>query len=168
MLYTATNFLLLGSKFAEKSVKVSKKILKDEDLLANDKPEVLEFKQNLTTFLDSLKKTKDLEKAFDILDIFSNTTDHYLELPKEKETPESQFIVQILHKYKVQDMEKDFLKEFDKFLEEFKVLFKAAKNDLDKPILEWYEKFLLIEDSEKKLESFEQFMELFDDKDKDK
>lgn len=168
MLYTATNFLLLGSKFADKSVKVSKKILKDEDLLANDKPEVLEFKQNLTTFLDSLKKTKDLEKAFDILDIFSNTTDHYLELPQEKETPESQFIVQILHKYKVQDMEKDFLKEFDKFLEEFKVLFKAAKNDLDKPILEWYEKFLLIEDSEKKLESFEQFMELFDDKDKDK
>lgn len=168
MLYTATNFLLLGSKFADKSVKVSKKILKDEDLLANDKPEVLEFKQNLTTFLDSLKKNKDLEKAFDILDIFSNTTDHYLELPKEKETPESQFIVQILHKYKVQDMEKDFLKEFDKFLEEFKVLFKAAKNDLDKPILEWYEKFLLIEDSEKKLESFEQFMELLDDKDKDK
>lgn len=160
MLYTGTNFLLLGSKYAIKSVKTCKEILKDEDLLANDKPEVLEFKKNLTTFLDTFESNKDLEKTFDSLEMFGNITDHYLELTEENYTPETKFIARILNKYNVKDMETDFIKDFNSFIEQFKILFEAAKIYMENPILEWYEEFLTIDDFEKKLDSFVKFIEL--------
>lgn len=165
MLYTTINFLVLAGKFVEKSVNATKDMLKDEDLMANNKPEVLEFKKNLTMFLDSIKENDDMEKAFDIMDIFINTTNHYLDLPKESETSETQFILDILNKYNIKDIKKGFLKDIDTFLEQFKVLFEAAKKELDKPMLEWFEKFSVIEDAEEKIDSFVKFMEFFDDKD---
>lgn len=166
MLYTGTHFLMLGFKYVDKSVIASKNILKDQDLLDNDKPEILEFKKKLTNFVESFESNKDTDKILEVLEVYGNTVDYYLELPKEKETAETQFIVNILKKYKVKDMDEKFTKEFNKFLEEFKVMFEEAKNDLDKPFLEWYEKFVVIEDVEKKIESFEKFLELFGDKNK--
>lgn len=160
------NFMMLGFKYVGKSVKASKNILKDEDLLANNKPEILEFKKKLTNFVESFEDNKDVDKFGEVLEVYGNTIDYYLELPKEKETPETQFIVGLLKKYKVKDMDEKFIKEFDKFLEEFKVLFEEAKKDLDKPLVEWYEKFVAIEDVEKKIESFEKFMDLLGEKDK--
>lgn len=168
MLYAGTNFLILGFQYVHQSVNASKEILKDQDFLANDKPEVLEFKKKLNNFVESFEAGKDLDKLMEVLDIFGKTIDYYYELPKEKETPESKFILEILKKHNAKDMDEEFIKDFDKFLEEFKVLFVEAKKDLDKPLLEWYEKFVVIEDPEKKIESFETFMEFFNDKDEKK
>ncbi|KAM7351558.1 uncharacterized protein ACRADG_004353 [Cochliomyia hominivorax] len=160
LLFTATNFLLIASKYAEKSVKIAGKMMKDEDLLANEKPEVMEFKKNMTTFLEAYEATNDLEKIFEVLETFSNATDHYLELPKEKETPESMFIVEVLNKYKVKEMEQKLLKDFDEFVVQFKTLFEAAKKEMNKPMLDWYDKFIKLDDFEKKFEAFGDFAEL--------
>lgn len=166
LIYAGTNFLVLGIKYIDISIIASKEILKDQDLIANNKPEILEFKKKLNTFVKSIEDDKDAEKFLNVFEIFGKTIDYYLELSKEKETPETQFIVDILKKYKIKDIEGEFNKDFDNFLEEFKVLFEAAKKDMDKSLLEWYEKFAAIEDVEKKIESLEYFLSLFNEKEK--
>lgn len=160
MIYTGTEFFILGSIYAEKSVNITKEILKDQDLLASNKPEILVFKKNLTTFLESLEVKKDLEHVFDVSQDFANITKPYLELPKEKETTESKFIGDLLNKYHVKVMRIQFEKDFDTFLKYFERLFEAAKNDIEKPILEWHKQFVVLNDFDKKYKSFVKFLHL--------
>lgn len=160
MIYTGTQFFILGSVYAEKSVNITKEILKDEDLLASNKPEILQFKKNLTIFLESLEVKKDLEQVFDVSQDFANITKLYLEMPKGEETTESKFIGDILNKYQVKVMNKQFEKDFDDFLKHFEKLFEAAKNDIEKPILEWHEKFVVLDDFDKKYKSFVKFLHM--------
>ncbi|KAM7352105.1 uncharacterized protein ACRADG_004743 [Cochliomyia hominivorax] len=159
-LYTAVQFLAIATKYAEQSANISRDIIKDEELLANEKPEVIEFKKNITKFVESYDSAKDADKALESIELFSNTTDHYYELPEDKQTPESEFIVKILNKYKVKDLETDVLKQFDEFLVNFKSLFEKAKGELKKPLLDWYDNFLTITDFEKKFEAFNEFADL--------
>ncbi|KAM7352963.1 uncharacterized protein ACRADG_005294 [Cochliomyia hominivorax] len=150
--YTATNFVHLRSKYIKQSLNIARKILKDQDVVANDKPEVLEFKRNLTNFLESYNnEQEDNDNDSDAYDVFADIIDQYMEQPEEKQTPDSLFIKDILKKYKINDVKENFQKDFAKFLERFNLLFESSKSHMKKPMLDWYEKFKTLNRFEEKL-----------------
>ncbi|KAM7351563.1 uncharacterized protein ACRADG_004357 [Cochliomyia hominivorax] len=162
ILYTGTNFINLVKKPVNEAYKMCQKLLKDEELLASKDREVIEFKNNITKFLENYDADDDMDKMFENFDYFVNATMPYLELPKDKETPQSEFIVRILNKYKVKDYKIEFMKDFDKFVDNFKTMFEASKTGMKKPVLDWYEKFKTLNAFEEKFESFGEFVDLVD------
>ncbi|KAM7352904.1 uncharacterized protein ACRADG_005238 [Cochliomyia hominivorax] len=168
MLYTGLRFLLIASKYLGESVNISHAILQDEVLLSNDQPEVIEFKNTIRGFLETFDSIENIEEEADeedfyVIEIFANTTDHYFNLSPELQTPESDFIVEILTKHKVKEMESNIIKEFEEFIVNFKILFEKAREELSKPLLDWYDKFETISDVEEKFEVFNEFGELMKD-----
>ncbi|XP_065358002.1 uncharacterized protein LOC135952127 [Calliphora vicina] len=159
-IFAAGSFLQLIQQFGEKAVESSRQLLKDDSLLANDQPEVVEFKQNLTMFVENYDTNKETEQVWEIMTIYGDTVDYYLELPDEELTPESTFILDLLNKYKHKELETEFIKEFDQLVENFKQMFEESKSDLGEPELQWYEKFQTLTDFEKRLDAFGDFLEL--------
>ncbi|XP_065357330.1 uncharacterized protein LOC135951581 [Calliphora vicina] len=160
LIYAVGNFLKLGQQFAEKAFIISRDLLKDESLMASEKPEILEFKKNITMFVEKYETNKETEHVWDLFEIYTNATEHYMELPEEKSTPESKFIVELLTKYKCKELETEFVKAFESLLENFMKMFEEAKLVMEKPVLDWYKKFVTITDFEEKLIAFGEFIEL--------
>lgn len=111
-------------------------------------------------FVEKYEANKETEQIWDLFEIYTNATEHYLELPEEKYTPESKFIVELLSKYKCKELETEFVKAFEILLENFMKMFEEAKMFMEKPVLDWYEKFVAIKDFEEKLNAFGEFIEL--------
>ncbi|XP_065357385.1 uncharacterized protein LOC135951628 [Calliphora vicina] len=160
LLYTAFTFISLGQSYAHKAANLSRLLLKDADLLANNDAEVLQFKSNLTQFVANYDANKEAELVWDIMDIYVNITDHYYDLPEAKQTLESKFILNLLNKYNCKKVETQLLKDFEPFVENFKRLFEDAKSVLEKPLLDWYEKFITLKDFEEKIDAIGEFIEL--------
>ncbi|XP_065357422.1 uncharacterized protein LOC135951667 [Calliphora vicina] len=160
LLYTALTFLSIGQSYADKAVNVSRLLLKDADLLANDQAEVLQFKSNLTQFVANYDGNKEAESIWDVMEIFVKITDYYYDLPEAKQTSESKFIVNLLNKYNFKEVEAHLIKEFENFVVSFKQLFEETKSYLEKPLLDWYEKFITLEDTEEKIDAVGEFVEL--------
>lgn len=123
-------------------------------------PEILEFKQNLTTFAEILDKKRLTNEVIDTIRTFAILADHYLTISDEEMTPDSKFIKQLLNKYHVENLENNFKENFGDFIENLKFLVDKAKNILSKPLLSWYEKFKDIKDFVKQIESLTEFIEL--------
>ncbi|XP_065358200.1 uncharacterized protein LOC135952270 [Calliphora vicina] len=151
---TLHTFYSLGDNYYANAFNVSRNILKDESLMANDKPEVLEFKKNLTMFVENYDVHKDREQLLHNIEIYLDTIKKYTDIPEEKLNAESKFIAEIVKKYnttKMQETIQSFMKNFDK-------LFEENKADLDKPMLEWYEKYSSLTDFKQKMVAFHKFL----------
>ncbi|XP_065358531.1 uncharacterized protein LOC135952495 [Calliphora vicina] len=159
-IYAAGSFLQLIQQFSDKAADSSRQLLKDDSLLANDQPEVLEFKQNLTMFVEKYDANKETEEVFDIMELYGQTVDHYFDLDDDELTPESTFILDVLNKYKHKEIQAEFIKEFDEFVEKFKQIFEKSKSQLGEPELEWYEKFQTLTDFVKRIEALGNFIAL--------
>lgn len=129
-------------------------------MLASVEPEVLEFKQNLTNFIEDFDKKQDTDEVFDTIDTFASITDHYLNLSDEEITPDSKFIKKLLNKYHAEDVENHFRKNFAKSADNLEFLFDTAKDYLDKSLLDWYEKFKGINDFVEQIEALSEFIKL--------
>ncbi|KNC27103.1 hypothetical protein FF38_12691 [Lucilia cuprina] len=162
VLFTYDNFVSLAKHYSKSAANISRLVLKDEAMIANDKPEVLEVKKNLTLYLEHYESNKKEKDLWDILDIYTDTVDKYIDMPEDAITPESTFIEGILKKYNAQDVILEFAVEFISFMSNFSKLFEEQKEHLDKPILDWYEKFSSISDFEEKIDAFSGFLELVD------
>ncbi|XP_023303898.2 uncharacterized protein LOC111685849 [Lucilia cuprina] len=161
--YMAISIIGMVQEYSDKCMNVSRSILKDEDFLAHHEPMVVEFKNNLTQFVEATEANKDMEKMFDFVDIFSNTTDFYYEIPEDKVTPEQKYIIEVLNKHHYKDIEIEMNKLFEPFSEKFMKMFNEYRSDLDKPMLDWYERYQQIEDFEEKLEAFTELTKIVDD-----
>lgn len=131
-------------------------MLDDTDLLANKQPEILEFKQNLTKFV---KDYEERQGVFNIIDIFINTTEKYLNLSNEP-TSESIFLNNLLIKYQVEKILKKFKKDFLKIEDDLTFLFLLEKKNLDKPLLDWLKNLKATNSLEEKIESAKEFFEM--------
>lgn len=160
LLYTYDNLVAMGNQYATNAVNVSRKILKDESMVASDKPEIMEFKKNLTMFVKKYESVKNPTVMWDVLDIYSNTTDYYLEISEEKVTPESKLIVDTLNKYNTKNVVMEFARQFIVFMDNFTKMFEENKMYLEKPMLDWYEKYKAITDVEEKIDAFADFIDL--------
>ncbi|XP_037825580.1 uncharacterized protein LOC119613622 [Lucilia sericata] len=161
--YIAISVVGMVQEYSEKCMNVSRNILNDVDFLAHHEPMVVEFKNNLTQFVEATEANKDMEKMFDFVDMFSNTTDFYYEIPEDKLTPEHKYIMEVLNKHHYKNIEIEMTKEFAPVAEQFMKMFNEYKSDLDKPMLDWYEKYQHIDDFEDKLEAFTEFIKMADD-----
>lgn len=128
-------------------------------MLASVEPEVLEFKQNLTKFIEDFDK-KDSNDIFDSINTIVSISDHYLNLSDEEIMPEPKLIKKLLNKYHAEDVEDHFRKNFAKYADNLASLFDRAKDYLDKPWLDWYEKFKGINDFVEQIEALSEFVKL--------
>ncbi|XP_065357487.1 uncharacterized protein LOC135951723 [Calliphora vicina] len=159
IVYVAVNYLRLAHEYTIKSFNVSQRILMNQDLLTNQTPQVLEFKHNLTRFVEDYEKTKTIPEVVKLMNTFPDTTEHYFQLPEEKRTAADTFILDLLKKYNCMDVDMEYAIGFNPFIEKFKLMFEENKKYFEKPVLDWYEKFLAIDDLEEKLKAFMQMME---------
>ncbi|XP_046805972.1 uncharacterized protein LOC124419691 [Lucilia cuprina] len=160
LIYTFDNFVSLGKHYGANVLEVCRNILKDESLKGNDKPEVLEFKKNLTSFVEKYESNKNPQLMWDIIEMYSDTTEKYAHIPDDKATPESSYILELLNKYNARDIAVKFASEFKTFMDNFVAMFEENKEHLEKPMLDWYEKFKTLTEYEDKLDAFTGFLEL--------
>ncbi|XP_065357470.1 uncharacterized protein LOC135951710 [Calliphora vicina] len=158
VIYLADNLISLGQKYTAKSYNVSRLLLNDETLNANTKPEVLEFKTNLKTFIENYDASKDVTPNWDIMETYANITEYYFGLTDENTTPEATFIVDLLNKYHCKELEMEFVSEVEPFVKNFKQMFEENKVNLDKPLLDWYENFETITDFQERFNAFNTFI----------
>ncbi|XP_037825579.1 uncharacterized protein LOC119613621 [Lucilia sericata] len=160
LLFTFDNFGSLGKHYGANALEVSRNILKDESLMGNDKPEVLEFKKNLTSFVEKYESNTNPQLMWDIIEIYSDTTEKYAHIADDKTTPESSYILELLNKYNARDIAAKFASEFKTFMDNFITMFEENKEHLEKPMLDWYAKFKTLTEYEDKLDAFTGFLEL--------
>ncbi|XP_065357266.1 uncharacterized protein LOC135951529 [Calliphora vicina] len=158
LLFTLDNVISLGKSYSANAFNVSRNILKDESLMANDKPEVLEFKKNLTMFVEKYEANKKPLLLWDIMDIYIVTIDKYSDIPEEKLTTESKFISEIVDKYNSDLTALEFAIDVVLFMRNFELMFEEHKADLDKPMLDWYENYCNLDDFEEKIDAINGFI----------
>lgn len=151
-----SDFLYWGVNVAHKSVNVTRQVLKDEEFLSNEKPEVLEIKQNLTEFL---KGREESLSVFNITTIYGNITDHYLNLKEEEKTPEAIYIKEILEKYHADELDKQFNEDFTKLIDQLMVLFEDFKDEFNEPLMEWLEELKPTNSLAKKFKIIKKYFE---------
>ncbi|XP_037825577.1 uncharacterized protein LOC119613619 isoform X2 [Lucilia sericata] len=150
IIYTYDHLMDLSGPYAACAFDVCRNILKDEEFMANDKPEVLEFRKKLKMFVEKYQSSKDLRTTWDIVDIYDDAVDCYYMMADENKTPESQFIIDILNKYEAKNIEEKFMNQFNDFNTVFMIKFEEEKEHFDGDMVEWYESYKQLDDSEEK------------------
>ncbi|KNC27113.1 hypothetical protein FF38_12694 [Lucilia cuprina] len=144
----------MGEKYIEKIVDLSHQIQKDESLELHNEADILEFKQNINNYIESYNMNSPFEVILYKTKHFVESILYYFQLTDEQLTSEFKFIVELLEKYKYQELEEECKNNIKIFIDGFKMKFEENKDYLDKPLLEWYERFSNIE------EEGEQIMDL--------
>ncbi|KAI8121034.1 hypothetical protein FF38_12679 [Lucilia cuprina] len=154
-IYVYDNLRSLIKDYAASSVHNSRNILKDDALLGNENPEVLEFKNDLTKYVDSYESSKkDVVKLYSLIGLYLKTTEDYLQMPEEKMSSESKLILELLNKYECENLNMEFIKKFDVFVNSFINKFEDAEEYMSKELLQWFEEFKL----RPKLDKFNSFI----------
>ncbi|XP_023303904.2 uncharacterized protein LOC111685854 [Lucilia cuprina] len=161
-LLIADRFINIPRGRSDKAVKCSKDLLRDTTLLSNTNSEVVNFRRNLTLFVDNYNRTDSLQSIYESLAIFMDTTKHYVELPADKATAESRLIIEQLEKYNCKSVAMKLIREFDSFFVDFNRLFEEGKrkNDLSQAQLDWYAKFVKLNNLKDKMVDIIVFMYL--------
>ncbi|XP_037825573.1 uncharacterized protein LOC119613616 [Lucilia sericata] len=140
--YAYDNLCSLIKDYAVRFVPISRNILKDEALLSNQKPEVLVFKKELTGYVENYEiSKKDVIRLYSSMGPFLKTIDDYIHMPEERMSSESKFIFELLNKYEYENLNMEFMKKFDVFVNSFIDKFENAKEYMSKELLEWFEEF---------------------------
>ncbi|XP_046805954.1 uncharacterized protein LOC111685839 [Lucilia cuprina] len=161
LLFTYDNFISLGLQYANNADVVSNRILNDESLSGNTNAEILEFKTKLKEFVEKYESSRNFRMVWNIIAMYTDAVDKYFHIAEDKITPENNYILELLKKHKGSDVATRFLAEFKKFENNFVSMFEEHKEHLEKPMLDWYEKFKTFNNTEKKIDAFSGFFELF-------
>lgn len=153
----------IGQHFSKAAVKVCRQVLKDEAIVSNHHHDVMEFKKNMTLFVEKVEHNHKPKAIWDILEIYTDTIDNFTEIPEGQETAESKVIVEVLEKYNYRNAALEMAKDFKKFMDDFIKMFEKNKADLEKPLLDWYEKYQTLNAFEKKIEAMTDLIDIYDD-----
>ncbi|XP_037826156.1 uncharacterized protein LOC119614126 [Lucilia sericata] len=146
----------LDYKYINKSNNIAQELLKDEIFVNNTESEILEFKQNLTNYIEYYEARHGYK---DICDIFNNTNWFYREILNQELTKESIFMKELLDKYNYNELEMEFLEDFEDFVNDLKKQFEENKMELEKPMRRWYEKFLGLNEFDEKFKALKKFFD---------
>ncbi|XP_065357249.1 uncharacterized protein LOC135951517 [Calliphora vicina] len=161
-LFVIENFMITPRQHAANAANATQYMLKDESLKAHNEPEVLEFKNNLNKLLNIYNPSSSkVEPFYETMDVFANITNQYLDLPEDKVTEESKFIIELMHKYNCDKVVMSIETYFEQFFEKFIKMFEANKQDLEKLLLDWYEHFINTNNLQKKIALIVDFMIMF-------
>ncbi|KNC27124.1 hypothetical protein FF38_12674, partial [Lucilia cuprina] len=153
--YTIQNFASIPKHYEVIAANATRYLLKDEALLANHKPEVMEFKSKLNVFMDKYANSgKDISASYEALDYFVDLTDYYYELPEDKLNDEYRFIIELLNKYHFRDISMELTTRMEKFFETFVKMFDENRSNYESNVLEHFDKFTAFTDLEEKVKYF--------------
>lgn len=108
-----SEFRDLLNGYLNKAVNISEHIFKDQALVEHKSPVILEFKKNITEFVDkykSNKATKDEDLLTEIIEMYDDNVTFHLETEKEELTDDTELIVNLLKKYKAEELNEEFEK----------------------------------------------------------
>lgn len=163
LLFTYDTLLAVGKHYSEDAVKISRQILKDDVIVADHKPEMMELKKNLTSFIEKIEHNKKPKNVWDIMDIYTDTIDNYTDIPEDKQSPEAKKIMEVLEKYDSKEVTVKMVKELIDFMDKFEKMVVEYKDHLDKKMLDWYAKYKNLDDFEKKVDAFMEIFDMYDD-----
>ncbi|KNC27112.1 hypothetical protein FF38_12690 [Lucilia cuprina] len=152
--------MALGREYIDRSAEISRNILKDESLMLNEKPEVVEFKKNLKVFVESNdnSKKKDVFTIWTLISVYVQTIENYVELSEEKITPESKFILEIINKYDCHTVNMEYRRKFNVTVDDFTRKFEEHKEHMNEHVLQWFKTFKALTKFDEKLETLTDFM----------
>ncbi|XP_037827750.1 uncharacterized protein LOC119615837 [Lucilia sericata] len=156
--HTIQNFASIPKHYEVIAANATQYLLKDKALLANHKPEVMEFKSKLNVFMDKYANSgKDISASYEALDEFVDLTDYYYELPEDKVNDEYKFIIELLNKYNFKDISMELTTRLEKFFETFVKMFDENRSNYEKSVLEHFDKFTSLTNLEEKIKFFIDF-----------
>lgn len=168
--FTLIAFRDISQSYVDRAANISHSILNDDDLKPNDSPLIKEFLKNITEFMERYEKYEEIDELFNLVDLYSNTTSHYFELDAALASPDVLNIERKLKKYGSDDLDREFEKEFLRFVDRFyeqmdEYKGKLSEEELKKEMamLQWLEEFKPIENTEEKIISFEKFFRFYED-----
>ncbi|KAI8121060.1 hypothetical protein FF38_12687 [Lucilia cuprina] len=142
LVYAFDNLSSLGKEYIARGVEISRNILKDEELIANDKPEVETFKNNLKQFVEKYDNSRrDVQDIWILMENFGDIWQKYYKMPKDEKSPEAKFILDILNKYGCESNNREFINKFHVFADGFIAKFEESKDQMDKGSVAWLEEF---------------------------
>ncbi|KNC27096.1 hypothetical protein FF38_12686 [Lucilia cuprina] len=142
LVYAFDNLSSLGREYISRGVEISRNILKDEELTANDKPEVETFKNNLKQFVEKYDNSKrDVQDIWILIEDYGDIWQKYYKMPEDKKSPEAKFILDILNKYGCESNNIEYANKFHVFADAFVEKFEESKDQMDKDSLIWLEQF---------------------------
>ena len=157
--------------YSEKVKPIADAILKDRELLDHiDNDEMKTFKQKLKRFIKRYKNCKDPIQLFKLVDLFSIIGEELYDQEEDQElTPQGKIILKLLRRYNLDQIEKEFIDDFNKFITNFEKKYAEVKDDLkmdtkngigDK-IIKWHEHFSTLKDYDDQNESFSEFVNFY-------
>ncbi|KNC27099.1 hypothetical protein FF38_12683 [Lucilia cuprina] len=167
--FTLRAFQQLSLQYAETAKNISEHLQKDPEILNSKSIKIQEFKQNLTQFEEKYTLCDGLDELFDLAELYSNTTSFYYDLEESDLNVDSKLILSLLRKYGSEDLDNDFEKYFnvfvDNFEKKFEDLMENLRKDEDKAsklVLEWYDTFKALKNYDDKINAFEKFFTFFE------
>ncbi|XP_065357947.1 uncharacterized protein LOC135952079 [Calliphora vicina] len=167
--FTLRSFQQLSLAYAEKAKNISENLLKDSKISSSTSPKILQFKHNLTQFQEKYSLCADIDELFDLVELYSNTTSFYYELEEATLDVDSKLILSLLRKYGSEDLDNEFEKFFNVFVENFDKKFEDLKGNLKEKegevgqkLLGWYDQFKTLKDYDDKIAAFEKYFLFFE------
>ena len=105
--------------YAQRSIRVSRAILHDHSVVNHSGEEVMKFKKNLSNLITSYEAVKNPDDYSQTVEDFGKLTDFYMEMPLEKQTADTQFIVNVLKKYEGDKITAEIKEKMSEFMARF-------------------------------------------------
>ncbi|TMW54399.1 hypothetical protein DOY81_000502 [Sarcophaga bullata] len=105
--------------YAQRSINVSRAILRDNAVVNHPGEEVEKFKKNLSNLIIAYEAIKNPDDYSQIVEDFGKLADFYIEMPLEKRTTDTQFIVNILKKYEGDKITAEVKEKMSEFMARF-------------------------------------------------
>uniref|UniRef100_A0A0A1X9B1 Uncharacterized protein n=1 Tax=Zeugodacus cucurbitae TaxID=28588 RepID=A0A0A1X9B1_ZEUCU len=174
LFYTLEEFALLSNFTVEHGTEVLRNVLKDAATLKEPTAALLAHLANFSAFVaraDAVRKLSADEKVgelYDMVVLFTELVERHNTSALENATTESMYLEMSLKKNGLDKLQVDFLERFLVFSAQFNARMDSYLENLtpeqrayERKMFEWYRAFNAETDSEKKVEIFAKFFELY-------
>ncbi|KAI8121031.1 hypothetical protein FF38_12675, partial [Lucilia cuprina] len=154
LLILVENFGIVTKHFATEFNNATEYLLKDEALMNNNNPEVIEFKNKLNILHNLYDPAlNDTKYNYDIAAGYVNLTNYYFEQPEM----ECKVIKELLTKYKLKDINEKMSIDIEMFFENVIKMFEVSKKYFESEISLWFDNFAKLNDLPERINSFIDF-----------
>lgn len=176
LFYTLEQFALLSNFTVEHGTEVLRNVVKDATTLKEPTASLLAHLDNFSDFVaraNNVSKLGDDEKMgelYDMVVLFTELVERHNTTALENATTENMYLEMSLKKNGLDKLQVDFLERFLVFSEKFnarmnsylaKLTAEQQQRTNERKMIEWYRAFNAETDSEKKVEIFAKFFELY-------
>lgn len=167
---TLFNLLDLSINYSTKAKTISEKLIKDPAIRENHTPEVEEFKKKISEFQEKFSSCQNFENLINLVVLYSTVSSDYYEAEEQKTLSDnSKVILEVLKKYKSEEMDDEFANKFNSFVNKFSEKINETKEQLKEEqekvankILQWWEEAKDLQTYEEKMDAFAEYVKLYE------